>query len=185
MGSIQANSSFAPVFLLKNKATLLTLARSNYWKPERREQQRQLLKDAIESLEKYFALAQPKGNYGFLSDQLETLRFYAKAAEEDPQAPGRQIFFPDEVSIKAHIFSKAAPQYTDDARSAHMQGTVMIAAVLSADGNIEHLLALQTLAFGLTGTSIDAAKQIKFTPATKDGRAVSTWTQLEYNFNLY
>ncbi len=183
--SIQANSSFAPAFLLKNKATLLTLARSNYWQPERREQQRQLLKDAIESLEKYFALAQLKGNYGFLSDQLETLRFYAKAAEEDPQTPGRQVFFPDEVSIKAHIFSKAAPQYTDEARSAHMQGTVMMAAVLSADGNIEHILALQTLSFGLTGTSIEAAKQIKFTPAIKDGRAVSTWTQLEYNFNLY
>jgi tetratricopeptide (TPR) repeat protein len=183
--SIQANSSFAPAFLLKHKATLLTLARSNYWKPEKREQQRQLLKDAIESLEKYFTLVQPKGNYGFLSDQLETLRFYAKAAEEDPQAPGRQVFSPNEVTIKAHIFSKPAPQYTDEARSAHMQGTVMMAAVLSADGNIEHILALQTLAFGLTGTSIEAAKQIKFTPATKDGRAVSTWQQLEYNFNLY
>jgi len=183
--SIQANSSFAPAFLLKHQANLLTLARSNYRKPEKREQQRQLLKDATESLEKYFALAQPKGNYGFLTDQLENLRFYAKAAQEDPQAPGRQVFSPDEVTIKAHIFSKPAPQYTEDARSAHMQGTVMIAAVLSADGNIEHLLALQTLAFGLTGTSIEAAKQIKFTPATKDGRAVSTWTQLEYNFNLY
>ena len=116
---------------------------------------------------------------------METLRFFAKAAEEDPQTPDRQIFFPDEVTIKAHIFSKAEPQYTDAARSAHMQGTVMIAAVLSADGNIEHILALQTLAFGLTGTSIDAAKQIKFTPATKDGRAVSTWQHLEYHFNLY
>jgi tetratricopeptide (TPR) repeat protein len=183
--SIQANSSFAPAFLLKNKATLFTLAWGNYLKPEKREQQRQLLKDAIESLEKYFALAQPKGNYDFLSDQLETLRFYAKAVEEDPQTPGRQVFFPNEVTTKAHIFSKIEPQYTDAARLAHMQGTVMIAAVLSADGNIEHLLALQTLGFGLTGTSIEAAKQIKFTPATKDGRAVSTWQQLEYHFNLY
>jgi tetratricopeptide (TPR) repeat protein len=173
--SIQTNSSFAPALLLKHKATLLTLARSNDWKPEKLEQQRQLLKDAIESLEKYFALAQPKANYGFLSDQLETLRFYAKAAEEDPQAPGRQVFFPSEVTIKAHIFSKPPPQYTEDARFAHMQGTVMMAAVLSADGNIEHILALQTLGFGLTGMSIEAAKQIKFTPATKDGLPVATW----------
>ena len=61
----------------------------------------------------------------------------------------------------------------------------MIVAVLSADGNIEHILALQTLSFGLTGTSIEAAKQIKFTPAMKGDHAVSTWTQLEYKFNLY
>jgi tetratricopeptide (TPR) repeat protein len=183
--SIQTNSSFAPAFLLKNKATLLTLARSDYWKPEKREQQRELLKEAIGSLEKYFTLAQPKGNDGFLRDQLETLRFYAKAAEEDLQTPSRQVFSPNEVTIKAHIFSKTEPQYTDDARLAHMQGTVMMAAVLSADGHIEHILVLQTLAFGLTGTSIEAAKKIKFAPATKDGRTVSTWTQLEYNFNLY
>ncbi len=183
--SIQTNSSFAPAFLLKHKATLLTLARSNFLKPERREQQHQLLKDAIQSLEKYFALAQPKGNNDFLGDQLETLRFYAKAAEEDPQAPGREVFFASEVTTKAHIFSKPAPQYTDAARIAQMQGTVMIVAVLSADGNIEHILALQTLSFGLTGTSIEAAKQIKFTPAMKGDHAVSTWTQLEYKFNLY
>lgn len=183
--SIQTNSSFAPAFLLKNKATLMTLARSNFLKTEKREQQRQLLKDAIESLEQYFALTSSNGNNGFLSDELETLRFYAKAVEEDPQAPGRQVFYPNEVTTKAHIFSKIEPQYTEAARSAHMQGTVMISAVLSADGHIEHILALQTLSFGLTGTSIEAAKQIKFTPAMKDGRAVSTWTQLEYNFNLY
>src|SRR6266852_1675698 len=77
--SIQANSSFAPAFLLKHKATLLTLARSNYRKPEKREQQRQLLKDATESLEKYFALAQPKGNYGFLTDQLKKSSFLCES----------------------------------------------------------------------------------------------------------
>jgi hypothetical protein len=31
--------------------------------------------------------------------------------------------------------------------------------------------------------AIEAAKQIKFTPATKDGRPVSMYVQLEYNFN--
>lgn len=32
---------------------------------------------------------------------------------------------------------------------------------------------------------IDAAKTIRFIPAIKDGRFVSMWIQLEYNFNLY
>jgi hypothetical protein len=30
----------------------------------------------------------------------------------------------------------------------------------------------------------DAARQIKFVPATKDGRNVSMWMELEYEFNL-
>src|SRR5262249_26304038 len=30
----------------------------------------------------------------------------------------------------------------------------------------------------------EAARQIEFIPATKDGRNVSTWMQLEYNFQL-
>jgi tetratricopeptide (TPR) repeat protein len=183
--SFQTNSSFAPTFLLRHQATLLTLRESSYWKPEKREQLRQLLKDAIESLEKYLALAQPKSNDGFLREQLETLRFYAKAAEGDPQRPDREFFFPNEVTTKAHVFSKPEPHYTDSARSVHMQGGVVLCAVLSAGGSIEHLLVLQSLPFGLTGASIEAAKQTRFTAATKDGQTVSTWTQLEYNFNLY
>src|SRR5258708_7602498 len=183
--SIQTNSSFAPAFLLKHKATLLTLARSHFLKPERREQQHQLLKDAIQSLEKYFALAQPKGNNDFLGDQLETLRFYGKAAREDPQSPGREVFFRQRGDDQgAYLQQTRAAIYRrrsncSDARNRHDRG------VLSADGNIEHILALQTLSFGLTGTSIEAAKQIKFTPAMKGDHAVSTWTQLEYKFNLY
>ena len=31
--------------------------------------------------------------------------------------------------------------------------------------------------------SIDAAKKIKFVPAMKDGKPVSMWMQLEYNFS--
>lgn len=182
--SIQTNSSFAPAFLLKHQATLLTLGRGNQWN-SKREQLPQLLKDAIESLEKYFALAQPQANAGFLREQLESLRFYLKAADEDAHSPNRQLFYASEVTTKAHIFIKPPPEYSETARSVHVMGVVVLAAVLSDDGNLEHILVLQSLPYGLSAKSIEAAKQIKFTPATKDGRAVSTWTQLEYNFNLY
>lgn len=41
------------------------------------------------------------------------------------------------------------------------------------------------LSYGLTESAVEAAKKIKFTPATKDGKRVSMWLQLEYNFNLF
>jgi hypothetical protein len=37
----------------------------------------------------------------------------------------------------------------------------------------------------LTERAIAAARQIKFSPATKDGHAVSMYIELQYNFNLY
>ena len=179
LASIQTHSSFAPAFLLKHQATLLMLGRSKL------EQQPQQLKDAIESLEKYFALAQPQANDGFLLEQLESLRFYLKAADEDAHSPNRQLFYASEVTTKAHIFTKPPPEYSETARLVHMVGAVVLAAVLSGDGNLEHILVLRSLPYGLSAKSIEAAKKVRFTPATKDGHAVSTWTQLEYNFNLY
>jgi hypothetical protein len=44
---------------------------------------------------------------------------------------------------------------------------------------------ISLLACGLTKKSIEAARNITFIPATKDGKNVSMWMQLEYNFNLY
>jgi hypothetical protein len=44
---------------------------------------------------------------------------------------------------------------------------------------------MQSLPYGLTEAAIAAARQIKFEPATLDGKPVSMFMQLEYNFNLY
>ncbi|MCA1556179.1 MAG: energy transducer TonB [Acidobacteria bacterium] len=38
---------------------------------------------------------------------------------------------------------------------------------------------------GLSEMSVNAARGIRFTPATKDGRPVSQYVQVEYNFNIY
>jgi tetratricopeptide (TPR) repeat protein len=182
---LRDNNSSAAAFLLRSEAKLLTLANGGAWRPESREQLRQTLKDALDSLEKYFALVKPKGSDAYLREQLDALRFYAKQVEGDSQRPDRQVFFPNEATTKPHVLSKTQPSYTESARAVRVQGGVMLCVVLGAGGSIEHILALRTLPFGLTGTSIEAAKQAKFTPATKDGHPVSVLTQFEYNFNLY
>jgi hypothetical protein len=41
------------------------------------------------------------------------------------------------------------------------------------------------LEHGLTEKATAAGRQIKFIPAIKDGRFVSMWMELQYNFNLY
>ena len=64
-------------------------------------------------------------------------------------------------------------------------GTVVLKCVFASDGTVTNIRVIQGLPDGLTEKAIEAARKIKFIPATKDGKNVSMWMQLEYNFNLY
>jgi TonB family protein len=99
--------------------------------------------------------------------------------------PGPPIFTGKEVTMKARVLSKPEPQYSEAARKAGVTGTVVLRAVFSADGEVKHILITRALGYGLTTHAIRAARQIRFTPAMKDGTPVSMNIQLEYNFNLY
>jgi TonB family protein len=103
-----------------------------------------------------------------------------------PPGEGRDgIFRGSEVDQRARLLSKPEPQYTEDARKNQISGTVMLRAVFSSSGEVVQIRALNTLPFGLTERAIAAARQIRFVPAMKNGRPVSVYMQLEYNFNLY
>lgn len=96
-----------------------------------------------------------------------------------------KVFSGKEVSSKARVLSKPEPQYTEDARKNQVTGTVVLRAVFTSGGQVSNIRAVSGLPYGLTERAIAAARQIRFTPATKDGHAVSMYIQLEYNFNLY
>lgn len=98
---------------------------------------------------------------------------------------GKEVYPAREVTRKAQILSRPEPQYTEEARKNNVSGTVVLRAVFSATGQVTGITAVQRLPDGLTEKAIAAAKQIKFQPAEKDGRAVSQHIRLEYNFNLY
>ncbi len=96
-----------------------------------------------------------------------------------------RIFRSSEVSSRARVLSKPEPSYTESARKNQITGTVVLRAVFSSSGSVTNISTIRGLPDGLTERAIAAAKQIKFTPAMKDGHPVSMWMQLEYNFNLY
>ncbi|HVS80179.1 MAG TPA: TonB family protein [Pyrinomonadaceae bacterium] len=96
-----------------------------------------------------------------------------------------RTFNPSQVTTKARVLEKPEPQYTEAARKNQITGTVVIKAVFSTSGQVTNIVAISKLPDGLTEKAIAAARQIRFVPATKDGRPVSMYVQLEYNFNLY
>ena len=89
-----------------------------------------------------------------------------------------------EVDTRPFIAMRPEPAYTPDARSNQVEGVVLLKAVFAADGRVTNVQPIAGLPHGLQEKAIEAAKKIKFIPAQKDGRFVSTWMQLEYHFNL-
>lgn len=90
-----------------------------------------------------------------------------------------------QVDQKVRLAMKPEPRYTEDARQHQITGTVIFKVVLASNGAVTNIRTVQGLPYGLTEQAIGAARKIKFIPAIKDGKFVSMWMQLEYNFNLY
>ena len=96
-----------------------------------------------------------------------------------------KVFTGNEVTRKATVVWKPEPTYTEQARAHQVVGTVVLKAVFAANGYVTNIIATRELKGGLTEAAIEAARNIRFFPAEKDGKPVSQWMALEYNFNLY
>lgn len=91
-------------------------------------------------------------------------------------------FRPNEVTSRARITFKPDPGYTEEARRNFVEGAVRLRVVLNLSGEVTSISVIKGLPDGLTERAIAAARQIKFTPAQKDGRTVSQYAVLEYDF---
>jgi protein TonB len=109
-------------------------------------------------------------------------RLPAQAAATTPGAS--DVYRGRETTRKARITSRPEPAYTEEARSRGITGTVVLRAVFAANGKVENIRVVVGLPSGLTERAVNAARKIKFEPAVKDGRYVSQYIQIEYNFNL-
>lgn len=90
-----------------------------------------------------------------------------------------------EPDRKIQFQSRPAPEYSDEAKRKGVRGVVVLKCIFRSNGTVTDIKVIAGLPYGLTESAIEAAKKIKFVPATKDGHNVSMWMQLEYNFNLY
>jgi TonB family protein len=99
----------------------------------------------------------------------------------DYSRPFRQ----NEVTRKAVITFKPEPGFTEWARRFNVTGVVRLRAILHSSGTMQSISVVKSLPHGLTRKALDAARQMRFQPAQKDGQAVSQYIVLEYNYNIY
>lgn len=178
---IALNPDFAAAYLLKSQAFVTYIGGVVHPKiSEPWEKRQEAYKSAADALENYLRVEKDVRVAQPWREQLETLQFLLLDASAKSE-----IYIGRDVTSKARLLSKPEPVYTERARLEQIAGTVVLRCVFGADGKVKHILVVQALPNGLTERAVAAAKQIRFVPATRDGKPVSMWMQLEYNFNLY
>ena len=82
------------------------------------------------------------------------------------------------------ISYKVEPRYSDVARQAHLEGTVLLSIVIDADGNPRDFNVLRGLGLGLDEEAIAAVSKWHFQPGLKSGQPVNVQAQVQVNFRL-
>jgi TonB family protein len=93
------------------------------------------------------------------------------------------------VSLSARVspptvLSRVNPEYSDEARAARLQGTVVLEVVVHKDGTVDVVRVVRSLGLGLDEQAVKAVKQWRFKPGTRDGQPVDVYLNMEVNFNL-
>ena len=110
-----------------------------------------------------------------------------KAQDEAQETSGRdKVLTRKEVTVRAIINAKPLPGYPRGARPYGVEGQVKLRIILGADGKVrDEIEVLEGLPHGVTEEAIKAVRRIEFEPARKDGRPVSQYVMVIYNFNLH
>jgi periplasmic protein TonB len=82
------------------------------------------------------------------------------------------------------LLSKIEPEYSEEARKAKFQGTVVLYCEVTERGICQNVKVLRALGLGLDEKAIEAVKKWKFRPGVKDGKPVTVAATIEVNFRL-
>jgi len=86
--------------------------------------------------------------------------------------------------VKPEILQQVQPRYTEVARRAGIQGTVIVEAVIDEKGYVTNVRVLRGLPMGLDRAATEAIQQWRFKPATLSNRPVRVYFTLTVNFTI-
>ncbi|MBZ5604280.1 MAG: energy transducer TonB [Acidobacteriia bacterium] len=82
------------------------------------------------------------------------------------------------------VLSKVEPEYSEEARKAKWQGTVVLQLVVDEHGLPQQMKVTRSLGLGLDQKAIEAVGKWRFKPGMKDGKPVPVIATIEVNFRL-
>jgi TonB family protein len=87
-------------------------------------------------------------------------------------------------STNLEVISKPPVQYTSEARTLRVEGDVVLRVTFTAAGQVLIQGVVHGLGHGLDEEARRVAQQIRFRPATRNGQAVDTTTNITITFQL-
>jgi TonB family protein len=87
-------------------------------------------------------------------------------------------------STEVEVLSKPSPLYTSEAKQLRVQGDVVLSVTFLASGQVVVNGVIQGLGHGLDEEARRVAQQIRFRPATSNGRPVDFTTKIRITFQL-
>lgn len=121
--------------------------------------------------------AEARGRIDLACGPSQTVTTVGAAASPPPFRVGGGVSPP-------RIMYKVEPEYSEEARKAKYQGTVLLYLEVDPYGNPRNLRTLRMLGLGLDKKALEAVRRWRFTPGMKDGRPVTVAATIEVNFKL-
>jgi TonB family protein len=116
----------------------------------------------------------------------ETLGVDIPRKQEPPSGtnPGEIFHVGNGVSPPLAVYSPD-PDYSDEARGAKYQGTVVLTTIVGPDGRIRDPRIARPVGMGLDEKALEKILAWRFKPATKDDKPVAVEVTIEIQYNLY
>ena len=131
---------------------------------------------------------------GFLKKQGRTEEaqdYFARASQvfkqnaTHPPASQSEHAFKIGAEVSApKVISKVEPEYSEEARLAGLQGTVVLSVTIGEDGTPHNITVTRSLGMELDDKAIAAVSQWKFSPGMRGGEPVPVKATIEVNFHL-
>jgi TonB family protein len=129
------------------------------------------------------ATALPTEDLSGASDPAASAIVQQPQTSSSPSQPPAVYRIGDGVSAPS-VLTKVEPEYSEEARRAGWQGTVVLSLVVDEQGRPQNLKIVRALGFGLDQKAIEAVEKWKFNPGMKDGKPVPVMATIEVNFRL-
>lgn len=98
----------------------------------------------------------------------------------------QEVYRPGNGVTTPIVIREVRPDYTSEAKAQRIEGMVTLDVVVNADGAVGDVTVAKSLdsVYGLDQQAVNAAKEWKFKPGTKDGKSVPVRVFIQLNFTL-
>ena len=105
-------------------------------------------------------------------------------ADADSASPPSEVYRLGDGVIPPRLRERTEPEYSEEARIARHEGSVILQAVISPEGSAGNFTLVRSLGLGLDEKAVEAVRRWRFEPARKGNQPVAVRANLEINFRI-